>query len=180
MSLRGFNLHGIGPRASHTIHHLGSSNHHNPTQSAHASHFNNTGLSLGGDSRSVFLAMLSTPLPSKLMTPMLRSMQFRCIYFLNVGTVGNADYWSWQHLHPTTKQLITNRLPSSHHHSSNHHVQGLMSSSIFGHMRAAIGSGVCCNLGSTVRLEATYSIPFIYSTHDVLHPFQFGVGLSIT
>lgn len=151
----------------------------NQSHTNHVSNFNNSGLSLGGDSRSVFVAMMTTPFPSSWMIPLFRSMQFRCMYFLNVGTVGNSDYWSWQHLHPTTKQLIANRLPSAHRNSSSHHVQGLLSSSIFGHMRASIGTGICCNLGSAVRLEATYSVPFLYNAHDVLHPFQFGVGLSI-
>jgi len=183
LSLRGFDIHGVGSRASHTIHH-----HHNHQSNGQISNYDNRGLSLGGDSRSAFLAMIAVPFPvswSKAI-PILQSLQLRSLYFFNIGTLGNSDYWSWQHLHPTTKQLIANRLPNSHHHAhSNHHVsnsrhvQGLISSSLFGHMRASVGTGISCNLGSSIRLEATYSIPFLYNSHDVLHPFQFGIGMSI-
>lgn len=175
--LRGFNLHGVGPRASHTLNHQ---HHSHRSTSNHVNSYDNNGLSLGGDSRSAFLAMIAFPLPESWTTSLVRSLQLRTIYFLNVGTLGNADYWSWQHLHATTKDLIASRLPNHQHSSTNtHHVQGLLSSSLFGHLRASVGTGISCNLGSAVRLEATYSVPFMYNAHDVLHPFQFGIGVSI-
>jgi outer membrane protein assembly factor BamA len=53
-------------------------------------------------------------------------------------------------------------------------------SPFFGHLRASVGAGVAVMLAPSVNLEITYSIPILKSHHDVIKPFQLGVGLSIS
>ena len=47
-------------------------------------------------------------------------------------------------------------------------------------MRASAGAGVAIAIGPSVNLEVTYSIPILKASHDVIKPFQLGVGLSIS
>jgi outer membrane protein assembly factor BamA len=50
---------------------------------------------------------------------------------------------------------------------------------LFGHLRASAGAGAAIALAPSVNLEVTYSIPILKASHDVIKPFQLGVGLSI-
>ena len=49
----------------------------------------------------------------------------------------------------------------------------------FGYLRASIGTGLSITLNPNIRLEATYSVPLLKASHDVIKPFQLGVGVSI-
>lgn len=49
----------------------------------------------------------------------------------------------------------------------------------FGKPRISVGSGLAFNVANTIRLEITYSLPVLFSKHDILKQFQFGFGLSI-
>lgn len=49
----------------------------------------------------------------------------------------------------------------------------------FGFPRLSIGSGMAINISSAARLEVTYSVPLVYARHDIIKPFQIGVGFSI-
>lgn len=50
----------------------------------------------------------------------------------------------------------------------------------FGYVRASIGAGVSLTLSPAIKLEVTYSIPILKSSHDITKPFQLGVGLSLS
>ena len=50
----------------------------------------------------------------------------------------------------------------------------------FGHLRASVGTGVALSIGSNVRFELSYAVPVLRARHDVIKPFQIGVGLSIS
>jgi outer membrane protein assembly factor BamA len=50
---------------------------------------------------------------------------------------------------------------------------------LFGHLRASAGAGLAIALAPSVNLEVTYSIPILKASHDIIKPFQLGVGLSI-
>ena len=54
------------------------------------------------------------------------------------------------------------------------------SSPFFGHLRASVGSGIAVTVGNNVRLELSYAVPLMKATHDVVKPFQIGVGLSMS
>ena len=44
--------------------------------------------------------------------------------------------------------------------------------------RASLGFGFTSNF-SGVRIEGTYSIPFLYAPHDILRPWQIGFSLTM-
>ena len=54
------------------------------------------------------------------------------------------------------------------------------SSPFFGHLRASVGSGIAVTVGNNVRFELSYAVPVMKATHDVVKPFQIGVGLSMS
>jgi outer membrane protein assembly factor BamA len=53
---------------------------------------NNFRDSLGGDTKTTFLAMLSVPVPINF----LANAGMRAFCFFNAGSVGNPDYWKTQ------------------------------------------------------------------------------------
>jgi hypothetical protein len=50
----------------------------------------------------------------------------------------------------------------------------------FGFFRASVGAGMSLSLSPAITLEVTYSVPVLKAAHDVVKPFQLGVGVSLS
>ena len=50
----------------------------------------------------------------------------------------------------------------------------------FGFFRVSVGAGISLALSPAITLEVTYSVPILKSAHDVVKPFQLGVGVSLS
>lgn len=50
----------------------------------------------------------------------------------------------------------------------------------FGYFRASVGAGISLALSPAITLEVTYSVPVLKAAHDVVKPFQLGVGVSLS
>jgi hypothetical protein len=50
----------------------------------------------------------------------------------------------------------------------------------FGFFRASVGAGISLALSPAITLEVTYSVPVLKAAHDVVKPFQLGVGVSLS
>jgi hypothetical protein len=117
--------------------------------------------SLGGDTKSSFVALLSVPVPF----PALAAASMRAFAFANVGSLGNSDYWCMgiSNAADGSSVLKSKFIP------------------LFGYIRASVGAGLSLSLGGVARVEATYSLPLLKAKHDVTsNAFQLGVGLSIS
>ena len=68
----------------------------------------------------------------------------------------------------------------SDHFNDAHGTDSVESVPFFGYLRASVGAGVSLTLSSSITLEVTYSVPILKSSHDVIKPFQVGVGLSLS
>jgi outer membrane protein assembly factor BamA len=112
--------------------------------------------SLGGDTKTSFLALLSVPVPIEA----LAKASMRAFWFVNVGSLGNSNYWRMKF-------------------GDNREFQG-KSTPVFGYLRGSIGSGFSISLQNVLRLELTYSMPFLSSPSDQTKKgFQLGFGMSI-
>lgn len=76
----------------------------------------------------------------------------RAFVFANGGSVGSYNYWFQKN-----KDVIN----------------------LFGYPRVSVGGGLSFTLGSSARIEGTYSIPILKTNDDISKPFQLGVSLSI-
>ncbi|RYG69995.1 hypothetical protein EON64_01345 [archaeon] len=130
LSLRGFAPAGTGPRVA------GQTD------------------SLGGDTRSSLLAMVSVPVPHA----QLAASNLRAFAFCNLGSLGNSDYWRIQ--------LAGGGLQGKY-------------TPFFGYFRGSMGAGLSLSIGNHARVEATYSYPFLKASHDMTRSFQVGIGVSL-
>lgn len=126
-SLRGFDVHGIGPKAADAAGSVSGSD------------------SLGGLTKLSLLAALTIPIPFKWEV----SKDMKAMAFINLGSIGDG----------AARQSLDRPY--------------------FGYPRASLGTGLVYSLMNNIRLEATYSIPFVKSQHDKTKPFQLRFGLSI-
>ena len=76
----------------------------------------------------------------------------RAFIFANGGSLGSHSYW-----YQRDKDIIN----------------------LLGYPRVSFGGGLSFALGSSARIEGTYSIPILKTTDDISKPFQLGVSLSI-
>eukprot|EP01031_Cornospumella_fuschlensis_P029247 gene29247-35306_t len=130
LSLRGFAPAGLGPRvAGHTD-------------------------SLGGDTKTSLLAMVSVPVPHV----QLAAANLRAFAFCNLGSLGNSEYWRIQ--------LAGGGLQGKY-------------TPFFGYFRGSVGAGLSLTMGNHARVEATYSFPFLKASHDMTRSFQVGVGVAL-
>jgi outer membrane protein assembly factor BamA len=160
ISLRGFDISGIG------------SKDRNSFVSTKFGQINSQGIScdsLGGDTKTSFLALLSVPVP----IPVLAETSMRAFWFLNAGSLGNSNYWKMKVIESLRNQGTNT--PSSFGLSE---IKG-RSSPMFGYLRASIGSGLSVCLSNMIRIETTCSLPIYSSSTDRLKHFQIGVSLSI-
>jgi outer membrane protein assembly factor BamA len=127
LSLRGFGCGGIGPRDQ------------------------DRGDSLGGDTKSNLVALLSVPVPVQ----SLAAATVRAFVFVNFGTLSLNSYWRQR---PTN---ILGYIPR------------------FGALRSSVGAGLSMNVNNVFRVEATYGLPWLRSSQDVVNSFQVGVGVSL-
>lgn len=49
----------------------------------------------------------------------------------------------------------------------------------FASPRASIGAGLSFSMSNAARIEMTYSIPVLRSSHDAVKPFQLGVAMNL-
>jgi outer membrane protein assembly factor BamA len=162
ISLRGFDISGIG------------SKDRNSFVSPKFGQINSQGIScdsLGGDTKTSFLALLSVPVP----IPVLADTSMRAFWFLNAGSLGNSNYW---------KMKVIEKLRNQHSGMNSSPSFGLSeiqgrTSPMFGYLRASIGSGLSICLSNMIRIETTCSLPIYSSSTDRLKHFQIGVSLSI-
>lgn len=158
LSLRGFDLNGVGPRSfSGREHHL-QSHGSNPYGRPHG-FMAPIGDSLGGVGVASAAAILSVPLPLKDMSDKLSGV--RAFTFLNVGSLGNPMYWA---------HFYCRHLGSG---------TGIPSVPFWGAPRASVGGGISVAFAPSVRLELTYSVPLLKSDHDSTRGFQIGLGMSV-
>ncbi len=161
LSLRGFDMHGVGPRSFRgREHHLqthGSNPYGKPSGFAAP-----VGDSLGGVGAASGLALLSFPLPFRDMADKLGGV--RAFAFANVGSVASTMYWA----HYYCRMLDTG--------SNDHH--GHMPP-FWGPPRASVGGGISVAFAPSARLELTYSIPLLKADHDSTRGFQIGLGLTV-
>lgn len=110
--------------------------------------------SLGGMTKVVGLAALSAPLPWVFAT----SENARTFLFLNAGALLPHSLWPLAPLsaHPTGNSF----------------------NNILSPFRLSVGCGLSYALGPA-RLELSYALPLRMAQHDVIKPFQIGVGLSM-
>ena len=106
---------------------------------------------LGGMTRVVGMLGLSAPLPFKFTS----SENVRTFIFANYGALLPHSMWP---LVPIAKSLSLQEAISP--------------------FRVSIGCGVSYSLGPA-RLELTYALPVRMARHDVIKPFQIGIGLSM-
>ena len=119
----------------------------------------------------------------------------RAFFFLNAGSIGygvrsNPDLSGNSILHknslgrktPIRADYIIKKesLLHSDHFNDAHGTDSVESVPFFGYLRASVGAGVSLTLSSSITLEVTYSVPILKSSHDVIKPFQVGVGLSLS
>eukprot|EP01036_Dinobryon_divergens_P026227 gene26227-34848_t len=197
LSLRGFEVSGIGARAYSNI--SGATDD--------ANRVTDLGDSMGGDCKSAFLFALSVPVVWPLKGSDLPSSSFpglRAFAFVNAGSLGNSSYWTLSSLalanseiprkpvaevsvQSTTVSTITTATATTTSSSSNAAVvstptppsfQG-KSMPFLGFLRASVGVGMSLSLSNVVRLEACYSLPVMYSPQDNLRTAQLGVGLTV-
>jgi hypothetical protein len=45
--------------------------------------------------------------------------------------------------------------------------------------RVSVGGGLCLALNGNMRLEVTYSVPVTKTRHDLVRPFQLGIGWTV-
>jgi outer membrane protein assembly factor BamA len=109
---------------------------------------------LGGMSRVVGMAVLAAPVPFSFAS----SENMRSFLFLNAGTLLPHSLW------PLTP-LSTVPAPTS-------------LGDMFTSFRLSVGCGLSYALGPA-RLELTYALPLRIAQHDVVKPFQIGIGLSM-
>jgi outer membrane protein insertion porin family len=157
LSLRGFDMNGVGPRSfSGRGHHLES--HGSNRYGRPHGYMAPIGDSLGGVGVASAAAILSVPLPFRDMSDKLSGV--RAFTFLNIGSLGNPQYWAQFYC----RQLGT----------------GVMSRVPFwGAPRASAGGGISVAFAPSVRLELTYSVPLLKSDHDSTRGFQIGLGMSV-
>ena len=132
LSLRGFDLYGIGERAERRKVLVPS------PSSGDATSRSDLGIpdALGGGARCSLLALLSVPVPIHA----LATNGLRAFAFLNFGSLGSADYWGKNHQRST---MASRAGP------------------LFGYMRASVGGGVVMPIASAARVEFTYSLPLL-------------------
>lgn len=163
MSLRGFENSGVGPRAYPFV--------SPPPQDGTSKVL---GDSLGGDTRSSFLAALSVPIPlpsgNNDQEINSRQTQLRAFVFANAGSLGNLSSWS------THSASASSSIPTGDNAGPDPEKKN---SPFFGFVRASVGAGVSLAVADTVRVEASFSFPLVYSKQDNLKSFQLGVGLSM-
>lgn len=113
---------------------------------------NISGDSIGGISKLNLIAMLSMPIPQETAAAAGGRLFVHC----NIGSIGPLSHWK---------------------------STSLISPNIFGfalnNMRASLGGGVSFQIMNSIRLEMSYSLPLLRARHDVLKPFQIGVGVTI-
>ena len=113
---------------------------------------NINGDSVGGMSKLNLIALLSMPIPQKTAAAAGGRVFVHC----NIGSIGPLVYWK------SSNFLTPN-------------IFGLA----FDNLRASLGGGVSFQIMNSIRLEMSYSLPLLRASHDVLKPFQIGVGMTI-
>lgn len=161
ITLRGFDPCGIGARSLGGREHLQSSgfNHGGSSLLEGSTLSTSQGDSLGGISKLLLSAVFSVPLPFKDIAHKLHNI--RAIGYINAGSLGSPNFWSrWRY-------------------NQDHPESALPPIPILGAIRAAIGGGICMNFMNGARLEITYSVPLLKAKHDIVRPFQLGIGLTV-
>ena len=117
--------------------------------------------SLGGVSRASLAAIASVPLA----IPSLAKSGARVFFFANAGSIGESSAWNG----------MLRRSPELRALSKESNASGL-----FGSPRVSFGCGLIIPVADMIRLEFTYSIPFVRSDVDSVKPFQVGFGLDLS
>ena len=161
--LRGFDPCGIGARSFGGRQHLRQQQQQNSSSSSNSTavpppSLSSYGDSLGGISKFLITALFSVPLPFRDLSSSLSGI--RAMYFMSAGTLGNPSYWNQYH---GNKNSL----------SSNSEL------SLFGPLRVSTGVGISMSMQGQMRLEMSYSIPLIKAEHDLVRPFQLGIGLTV-
>jgi len=179
LSLRGFEVSGIGARAFRSeadATSTGSSSGSSGGLGSISSRVVDLGDSMGGDSRSSFLAALSVPIP---LTSGAKSAsggaQLRAFVFVNGGSLGNSSYWKLSSVALANSRRLSEAPPTAQPAVS---LQG-RAMPLFGYLRASTGAGLSLSLADSVRLELCYSVPLFHARQDNLKAFQLGLGLTI-
>lgn len=168
LGLRGFDPHGVGARSVAGREHLAttlssSTNGDALIATNAAAALSSPADSLGGISKASFSAVLSVPLPFKDWADALRSV--RAMAFLSVGSLGSPAFWPrWRHNRDCGHDPARGALPPL---------------PLFGTPRVSVGGGLSMTLNGNVRLEMTYAIPLLKTKHDLVRPFQLGVGWTV-
>lgn len=178
MALRGFDYHGIGNRVDHTT----RSSFAAPSTDAvtFGSNLGEMGNAISGTSKASLLACLSVPLPIY----SFAQSGGRAILFLNSGSLGSYDYWANRLYNISSPQNLTAAISGGGGNDSGGrhrvlHAPSTQQSSLFGFPRISIGCGITFSIAQQVRFEVTYAVPLLKSEHDVIKPFQLGIGISI-
>jgi outer membrane protein assembly factor BamA len=117
------------------------------------------GVSVGSFGRFTLLGLASVPIPIRA----LASAGAKSFLFVNAGVLGNPALLS--HHHPS--------------HLPTNNVTAMSVSNLLDKPRVSVGCGAVVPIANVARLELTYSIPLLKSGSDVIKPFQIGVGLTI-
>ena len=179
LGLRGFDLHGVGARSGSGREHVAgagpggvaaadsrsasASNGTAAAAAAAAASLSSPADSLGGISKASLSAVFSVPLPFRDLAHVLDGV--RAIGFVCVGSMGSPAFWPrWRHNRDCGNDPRLGALP------------GLP---LFGMPRVSVGGGLCLALNGNMRLELTYSVPVTKTRHDLVRPFQLGIGWTV-
>ena len=152
MNLRGFDMHGVGPRSFvGREEYISQESYQVNPDRAVGNH--PVGDAIGGVGVATTSVVLSVPIPIPNENRKLAGI--RAFTFATAGTLVSPASWA-------------------------HFVAGTHSG--FGAWcvpRMAVGGGFSVTFAPTARMEVTYSVPILKSAHDSTRGFQIGLGLTI-
>lgn len=156
LSLRGYHVGGIGPRAAGSISDTASET---DSLSLPLGTPSSPGDSLGGTTKSSLLLLASVPVPFD----SLRKATMRAFCFANIGSIGHGSLYSFLPAIKAEREKMGEKETQP----------------FFGYARASVGTGLSISFSKMIRVEMTYSMPLLKNSQDQVKPFQLGVGLSI-
>ena len=148
--------------------------------------------SLGGDAKSNLFYTLSVPLKSPVPALAPFMQQMRAFAFVNVGSLGNSDYWRVATFSASSNKTESPMLNSQQRRQSyEKELDGRKKKMVdmrskrvplFGYIRATMGAGLSVAVAESVRLEASCSVPVWRGTEiddNSKQQLAFGLSLSI-